>query len=318
MKRLTRKLIAALMAVAILCLAPGGYAMKVSASEPVTFAVEYIEDMNEWRYQANTSVFDRSKEHREIYYLRRAIKEGDYVVVYNSSSGTKDLDLGSKTLGNLTVKETKVFTSIFCGEIENCYILKDANCAINGNVKNAYIYGHSISNFNDNVEEMTLVTEGYGFDCTVGCSGTVNHLYGETPNGPRIIYDLYAFDKDTFTVQEGRLVTDKKHYSAYPKNDITAENFDYIRYADNYPDVKSAFGYDAEALYNHFITNGVKEGRIAYAVRTNFDYERYADDYPDLKRAFGYDEKALYDHFITNGSKEGRVAYDTSNRVFQY
>lgn len=45
---------------------------------------------------------------------------------------------------------------------------------------------------------------------------------------------------------------------------ITRENFDYVRYADNYQDLKEAFGYDAKALYNHYLNNGKAEGRIAY------------------------------------------------------
>ncbi|MCM1241830.1 MAG: L,D-transpeptidase family protein [Roseburia sp.] len=43
----------------------------------------------------------------------------------------------------------------------------------------------------------------------------------------------------------------------------TIEEFDYMAYADRYPDLKSVFGYDKEALYDHYITCGVNEGRIA-------------------------------------------------------
>ena len=32
------------------------------------------------------------------------------------------------------------------------------------------------------------------------------------------------------------------------------ETFDYETYADTYPDLKAAFGYDAAALYNHYET----------------------------------------------------------------
>ena len=31
------------------------------------------------------------------------------------------------------------------------------------------------------------------------------------------------------------------------------ETFDYETYADTYPDLKAAFGYDATALYNHYM-----------------------------------------------------------------
>lgn len=41
--------------------------------------------------------------------------------------------------------------------------------------------------------------------------------------------------------------------------------FDPIYYAQTYPDVAAALGTDAEALYNHYVNFGQKEGRIPYA-----------------------------------------------------
>lgn len=41
------------------------------------------------------------------------------------------------------------------------------------------------------------------------------------------------------------------------------ETFDYVTYSDTYPDLKAAFGYDATALYNHYLIYGKAEGRVA-------------------------------------------------------
>lgn len=41
------------------------------------------------------------------------------------------------------------------------------------------------------------------------------------------------------------------------------ETFDYKAYADTYPDLKAVFGYDATALYNHYMLSGKAEGRVA-------------------------------------------------------
>ena len=41
------------------------------------------------------------------------------------------------------------------------------------------------------------------------------------------------------------------------------DEFNYVAYADRYPDLKNAFGYDRDALYNHYITCGINERRIA-------------------------------------------------------
>ena len=43
----------------------------------------------------------------------------------------------------------------------------------------------------------------------------------------------------------------------------TMESFNHVAYADRYADVKESFGYNRAALYNHYITYGIREGRIA-------------------------------------------------------
>ncbi len=108
---------------------------------------------------------------------------------------------------------------------------------------------------------------------------------------------------------------------AQPAGMISYEQFDHIAYADRYPDLKAAFGYDKVKLYRHYTTVGAQEGRVAtvsrYSLITadNFDAARYAADYPDLKAAFGDDEEALYRHFVTSGIAEGRAAYTTSDEI---
>lgn len=41
------------------------------------------------------------------------------------------------------------------------------------------------------------------------------------------------------------------------------DGFNHIAYANRYADLKAAFGYDKEALYEHYLTYGIGEGRIA-------------------------------------------------------
>ncbi|MCH5275105.1 MAG: L,D-transpeptidase [Lachnospiraceae bacterium] len=88
------------------------------------------------------------------------------------------------------------------------------------------------------------------------------------------------------------------------------DTFDHTAYADRYPDVKAAFGYDKAALYDHYMTYGINEGRVAEFSEGSktFDYIAYASRYADLKEAFGYNRTALYQHYITYGIDEGRIA----------
>ncbi len=313
-----RKLITFLAVAAILIGVPRVCSLEASADGPVTYSVKYVPASNAWRYQSNTSTFDDKGYHRELYYLYQELKEGDLVVVYNDSPSVPTLDLGNTHLSNLTVTRCASFTIILSGDIDDCYLLDEAFCTINGNVTNAYVYDNVVCNFNKNVKELNLYPAG-NMTSSIGTVGTVDHVYAVPRNTQKALYSLYAFQSGAFAMKDGVLLTDKSKYSSSPvaMATVTKANFDYVRYANDYPDVKAAFGLNADALYRHYTTFGVKEGRVAYATTkpsaatgaSDFNYISYADKNPDLKAAFGYDAKALYNHYVTLGISENRGNY---------
>ncbi len=314
-----KHLMAVLAVAALLFLLPTGYSLtlKVSAAEPITYSVKYVPDLHQWRFQAGTSTFDDNAYHRELYYLYQALKEGDLVVVYNDSTESTSLDLGTTHLGNLTVASSKAFSVIYSGDIDDCYILAGAACSVNADVKNAYVYDSVVCNFNKNVEELKIYVSADKMSSILGCGGTVKHLYAVSTSGSKVFYDLSNFEAASLNIQNGVLQTSSEKYGQTPVEAITEANFDYTRYANEYPDLKATFGYDAKALYNHYITNGINEKRKAYTIYGDFDYTRYANDYPDLKAAYGSDAVALYNHYITLGISEKRVAYAISGKVYK-
>lgn len=79
--------------------------------------------------------------------------------------------------------------------------------------------------------------------------------------------------------------------------------FDAKYYADRYEDLYAAFGYNYEKLLNHFVTCGMKEGRMG---RPDFDVNTYKNRYRDLRNSFGDDLRAYYMHYIYCGKAEGR------------
>ncbi len=81
--------------------------------------------------------------------------------------------------------------------------------------------------------------------------------------------------------------------------------FDERYYADKYPDLKEEFGYEREALWQHFVQCGLSEGR---SMNGFIDLVKYRDTYPDLNEEFGDDWDAYLNHYLTCGSKEGRRA----------
>jgi hypothetical protein len=98
-----------------------------------------------------------------------------------------------------------------------------------------------------------------------------------------------------------------------PKTETLAKAFDANFYANKYADVKAAFGTDSGALFNHFMTCGMKEGRM---INANFDPKAYCDAYPDIKALCKGDYTPAYDHYLTYGMKEGRnlTTYEEINK----
>ena len=86
-------------------------------------------------------------------------------------------------------------------------------------------------------------------------------------------------------------------------NKIANLIFDYKYYADTYPDLRNAFGYNENALRNHWLNCGIKEGRKSSAV---YDGMYYLENNSDLKNAFGKNYELAYNHFVNNGYKELR------------
>ena len=87
--------------------------------------------------------------------------------------------------------------------------------------------------------------------------------------------------------------------------------FDAKYYADSYEDLKALYGYDEAALYNHYITCGLTEGRCASPV---FNVAQYRKNYEDLNQVFGDDWDAYVNHYMNCGIAEGRTSDVISNK----
>lgn len=85
--------------------------------------------------------------------------------------------------------------------------------------------------------------------------------------------------------------------------------FDGEWYASQYPDVVKVYGTDEDALFKHFISFGINEGR---GINTYFDVESYKDANPDLAKAFGDDYAKYYQHYVTFGIDEHRPVKESS------
>lgn len=80
--------------------------------------------------------------------------------------------------------------------------------------------------------------------------------------------------------------------------------FDYNYYYKKYPDLHATCGKNPFKLFNHFLTNGMREGRQGNA---DFNVYNYAANNLDLIIRYGtYDLSIYYIQYITEGYDEGR------------
>ena len=95
--------------------------------------------------------------------------------------------------------------------------------------------------------------------------------------------------------------------------------FDANFYLMSYGDLRNAFGTNQGAAKDHWLTNGIKEGRRSSPA---FDVQYYLSLYPDLQNAFGSSNySAAIDHWLTNGIKEGRrssIVFDVKYYLNKY
>lgn len=82
--------------------------------------------------------------------------------------------------------------------------------------------------------------------------------------------------------------------------------FDPVYYAGRYPDLRAAFGDDANQLWQHFVAFGMMEFRQA---SDEFDPVYYKSMYADLQAAYGSDNPMYYFHYVAAGKAEGRKAH---------
>lgn len=207
MKKL-KTFISLLAGAALLIMLPGSNTLTASAAEPTTYYITNVD--NEWRFQPN-STWDDTAVHRELYYMQQDMKDGDIVIV-DGSLDNSPISVPVR-LSNLTVKSSDPLSFTAKG-IDNCYILDQNVAAINGDVTNAYVYGISKVNFNNNVTNLEVIGSGSdlnNLNATVAVVGTVSHLKASDSEG--VYFEYYNFPAGKLYMENGTLKTDSANYS---------------------------------------------------------------------------------------------------------
>ncbi len=118
------------------------------------------------------------------------------------------------------------------------------------------------TNWSVNVELNKLIK---GVEANYTVEGADVSNYSKSESGDTVTYKFTGtLSKDAADAQakkDGNAVSATSLEGQEPTYDIA--NFDWIDYANKYPDLKKAFGYNKEALYAHYIRYGIGEGRTA-------------------------------------------------------
>ena len=187
-------------------------------------------------------------------------------------------------------------------------------------IENQVFNGNVIANDSDPNNDPITVTALNG-NTSIGSpvaldSGAIvtlnaNGTYSYNPNGQfnYLIDGQSTGDIFSYTISDGRggTATANVTLTINGVSDVVTPppppvDFDPAQYGASYPDLITAFGYNLEALTNHYLTSGQAEGRS----KDLFDEFRYIASNSDLINVFGLNGGAATQHYITNGYAEGR------------
>lgn len=203
-----KTLVSLLAAAALLLMLPGAKAMQATAAESVTYSLKYVESNEEWRYEIGA--WDDAAGHRELYYLKESIKDGDVIVIESGEHGlTLELPVN---LNSITFNHASG-AAITAKSVENVYVLRDSVAAVNGDVTNAYVYDNAVANFNNNVTNL-YITKERSAEQSIAVIGTV--AYVKTGDAEKTYSEFYNFQANSFRQEKGIFKTDASMYSTTP------------------------------------------------------------------------------------------------------
>lgn len=139
------------------------------------------------------------------------------------------------------------------------------------------------------------------------CGGYPAHLHpnGVCPYAAGSVQTAPAAQQETGVAVQAQSATRSAAQPAVQQS-FDSVIFNAAFYAMANPDIVQIIGTDPAALYQHFVTSGMAEGRQGAAT---FNVQVYIANNPDLVALLGNNLPAYYNHYLTQGQFEGRKAY---------
>ena len=204
--------IVAMITAFVLCIAPlFSAALTVNAAEPVTYYLQYDAAADEWKYQVgNTWENNAAKGHLQD--LVSSIKDGDSLAIDGDAGLILDLNVSLENLSIVRSNQAVVGAKSF----DEVYVLGNSTCAINGYIKEAYVYDACTVNFNNDIGKLELMSvENVNLSATIAVVGAVDYL--KASGSEFTHFEFYNFEKGSLFIEEGHLKTVSTKYSETPK-----------------------------------------------------------------------------------------------------
>lgn len=157
-----------------------------------------------------------------------------------------------------------------------------------------------------------------GVEASYSVEGADVTNYSKSVNGDTVTYKFTGtLSADAAAIEAGKNGVNGISLDGASEFSYDISNFDWIDYANKYPDLKKAYGYNKEALYAHYIRYGIAEGRVATftgkynTVNEDVLAAYFPDDYK-----FKTDLNAVGEEYLIGKEKPvTTTATSTSNKV---
>jgi hypothetical protein len=207
-----KKFVSLMSAFALVFAISGISSLKAQAASPTTYFIFFNE--GSWSYQVGDSNYnpDARQFDPELIMSNSDTthpQDGDIIVVKSLDDSTGEgliLNLGNINLSNVTIAKTAPTVVVSAASINECYILGDANAAINGNVANAYVYDRAHANFNNNISNLYITAESDGDSPEIAVLGTVG--YARYVRSENVDFEFSNFAKGNFEFSYGNIKSD--------------------------------------------------------------------------------------------------------------
>ena len=210
---------------------------------------------------------------------------------------SEDASEYSKYVNTPFSEQIGTFYKIKCNGDDSCYISVDK-------------YGNPFAEAGYSLDKFVYLTD----------DEISNAIYTDSDHFPNAFYnrtiDHVIIDYALVEYMDGTMQRVDNVMSKYYNYELQNEPFmptvarysavyNYNDYKALNPDLVTIMGGNEKLLFEHFINNGMKEGRQG---STEFNLAAYKANNPDLVHVLGDDNVKYYEHYISSGKAEGRKA----------